>query len=216
MAAFLYPIYTLATFGFAIWGIILFQQSHRISTFLLIVVLAGMIYDNLIVSVGYLIHEGALLKLLNRLRFLFHNLFVPLLVVVAVNLADIAGVFWASNFILYKSCWVIAIGLIALGLLTNFRQLELIPTTFAGTLRYKPKSCNAPIVTIFTALLVAIVALYIWHQTQWLWMFVGTLIMLLGNALPKSIFGPLVGSVVDCIFILALLATDLTMSELTY
>ncbi|MBH8553781.1 hypothetical protein I8751_15670 [Nostocaceae cyanobacterium CENA357] len=213
MAAFLYPIYTLATFGLAIWGIILFQQSHRVSTILLIVVVAGMIYDNLIVSVGRLINEGALLKLLNRLRFLFHNLCVPLLVVVAVNLANIAGVPWANNSILYKSCWAIAIALITLGLLTDFRQLELIPTAFAGTLRYKPKSCGVPILTILTALLVAVVGFCIWHQTQWLWMFVGTLIMLVGNALPKSIFGPLLGSVVDCIFILTLLATDLMMSE---
>ncbi|MGJ5629483.1 hypothetical protein [Nostoc sp. CALU 1950] len=211
MAAFLYPVYTIATLGLAIWGISLFQQSHRITTILLIVVLSGMFYDNLIVSVGSLINEGTLLKLLNRLRFLFHNLFVPLLVVIAVNLAYIAGVAWANNPIVYKGCWAIAIGLIVLGLVTDFRQLELIPTTFAGTLRYKPKSCSVPVLTIFTALLVAVIGFYIWCQTQWLWMFMGTLIMLFGNVLPKSIFGPLIGSAVDCVFILAMLTTELIM-----
>ncbi|MGF1938758.1 MAG: hypothetical protein RM347_031095 [Nostoc sp. ChiQUE02] len=181
MAAFLYLVYTIATLGLAIWGISLFQQSHRISEILLIVVLSGMIYDNLIVSVGHIINEGTLLKLLNRLRFLFHNLFVPFLVVIAINLAYIAGVTWASNPIVYKGCWAIAIGLITLGLVTDFRQLELIPTTFAGTLRYKPKSCRVPTLTILTILLVAVVGFYIWCQTQWLWMFMGTLIMLVGN-----------------------------------
>jgi hypothetical protein len=211
MAAFLYPIYTVATLGLALWGVSLFQQSHQISTILLIIVLVGMTYDNLIVSAGRLIDEGALLKFLNRLRFLFHNLFVPLLIVVAVKLACNAGVAWASNPIVCKGCWAIATGMVAFGLLSDFRQLELTPTTFAGTLRYKPKSCGAPILTILTALLVAVAGFYIWQETQWLWMFVGTLVMLFGNALPGRIFGPLVGSAVDCIFIVGLLATELIM-----
>ena len=95
-----------------------------------------------------------MLKFLNRLGFLFHNLFVPLLIVVAVKLACNAGVAWASNPVVYKDCWAIAIKMVAFGLVSDFRQLELIPTAFAGTLRRKPKSCGVPILTILTALLV--------------------------------------------------------------
>ncbi|WP_414589803.1 hypothetical protein [Scytonema sp. PCC 10023] len=209
MATFLYPIYTVANFGLAIWGINLFQQAPRMSTILLIVVLTGMIYDNLIISVGHLIDEGTLLESLNRLRFLFHNLFVPLLVVVAVKLACNAGVTWAHYPIICYGCWAIALGLIVFGLLTDFRRLELIPTTFAGSLRYKPKSCSVPILTIAIALLVGVVGFYIWREIQWPWMFVGTLVMFSGNAMPTRIFGTLVGSAVDLVFILALLTTPL-------
>jgi len=209
MATFLYPIYTVANFGLAIWGINLFQQAPRMSTILLIVVLTGMIYDNLIISVGHLIDEGTLLESLNRLRFLFHNLFVPLLVVIAVRLAYDAGVVWASNPIMSYGCWAIALGLIAFGLVSSFLSLELAPTSFGGTLRYKPKSCGVPIVPILTAVLVAVIGFYIWRETQCPWMFVGTLVMLCGNALPGSIFGPVVSSAVDVVFILAFLATEL-------
>ncbi|WP_322708944.1 hypothetical protein [Nostoc sp. ChiSLP03a] len=209
MGAFLYPVYTLASFGLAIWSFNLFAHSHNINILLLISVLVGMTYDNLIVSVGRLINEGTLLELLNRLRFFFHNLFIPLLVVVAVKLACNAGVVWASYPIVCYGCWAIAFGLIAFGLLTEFRYLELAPINFAGSLRYKPKSCSVPILTILTALLVGMAGFYIWRETQWPWMFVGTLIMFLGNALPASIFGTLVSSAVDFLFILGLVATEL-------
>lgn len=209
MAAFLYPIFTVVSLGLVIWVSSIFQQAHSISTILLIVVLAGMTYDNLIISVGRLIGEGSLLKLLNYLRFLFHYLFVPLLVVVAVKLADDAGVAWASNPIVCKGCWALALGLVVLGLITVFRQLELAPITFAGTLRYRPKTCGLPILPVLTAFLVAVLGFYIWRETESSWMFVGTLIMLCGNALPARIFGPLISSVVDFIFILAFLATEL-------
>jgi len=48
---------------------------------------------------------------------------------------------------------------------------------------------------------------YIWQETQWVWMFVGTLVF--GNALPGRIFRPLIVSAVDCIFIVVLLTTEL-------
>jgi len=209
MAAFLYPVYTLASVGLMIWSFSQFEHSHNINTILLLLVLIGMTYDNLIVSVGRLINEGILLELLNRLRFLLHNLFVPLLVVVAVRLACNASVAWASTPIVCYGCWAIAFGLIAFGLLIDFQRLELAPTTFAGSLRYKPKSYSVPILTILTALLVAVAGFYIWREIQWPWMFLGTLTMFFGNALPTSIFGTLVSSAVDLIFILALVVTEL-------
>jgi hypothetical protein len=86
--------------------------------------------------------------------------------------------------------------------------LELAPITFAGSLRYKPKKSQAPILTILIALLVGVAGFYIWREIQWPWMFVGTVVMLFGNALPTKIFGSLVGSAVDFVFILALLTTQ--------
>jgi hypothetical protein len=209
MAAFLYPTYTLANVGLALWSLSLFKHPHNINTTLLLLVLAGMTYDNFIISIGRLIDQGALLELLNRLRFLFHNLFVPLLVVVAVKLASNAGVVWASNPTVYYGCWVIALGLITFGLVSDFVGLELIPITFAGSLRYKPKSCGLPMLPILTASLVAVMGFFIWREINWPWMLVGTLVMFSGNALPTRIFGTLVSSAVDFVFILALLATEL-------
>ena len=211
MGAILYPLYTVANLVLATWSISLWQHSHHANILLLMLVVAGMTYDNLIISLGRLINEGVCLKLLNRLRFLLHDLLIPLLVVVAVKLASAAGVVWASQPIVFSGCWTIAFGLIGLGLVTNCKQLELAPITFAGSLRYKPKKSQVPILTILIALLVGVAGFYIWHEIQWPWMFLGTLVMFFVNALPTKIFGSLVGSAVDFVFMLALLATQIVL-----
>lgn len=209
MATFLYPTYTFANLGLAIWSFSLFRHPYNINTTLLALVLTGMTYDNFIISIGRFIEQGALLESLNRLRFLLHNLFVPLLVVVAVKLASNAGVVWVNNPTVYYGCWVIALGLITFGLVNDFVGLELVPITFAGSLRYKPKSCGLPMLPILTALLVAVMGFFIWREINWPWMLVGTLVMFSGNALPTRIFGTLISSAVDFVFISALLATQL-------
>lgn len=211
MGALLYPLYTIANFGLAIWSIDLLQQSNNGNIFLLILVMAGMIYDNLIISLGRLINEGLHLELLNRLRFFLHDMLIPLLLVVAVKLASAAGVVWATQSLVSSGSWGIALGLIAFGLLVNFKHLELIPTNYAGILRYKPKKSYVPILTIFTALIVGVAGFYIWREIQWPWMFVGTVVMFLGNAFPTTIVGPLLGSTVDFIFILALVLTQINV-----
>ncbi|MEH2233526.1 MAG: hypothetical protein V7K71_28460 [Nostoc sp.] len=212
MGAILYPLYTVANLVLATWSISLWQHSHHANILLLLLVVAGMTYDNLIISLGRLINEGSFLKSLNRLRFLLHDLLIPLLVVVAIKLASAAGVFWANKPILFSGCWTITFGLIGLGLMTNLKHLELAPINVAGSLRYKPKNSKPPISTIFIALLVGVAGFYIWREIQWPWMFVGTVVMLFGNALPTKIFGSLVGSAVDFVFILALLTTHIVLS----
>ncbi|MFQ4141586.1 hypothetical protein [Chlorogloeopsis sp. ULAP02] len=211
MAAFLYPIYTLVSLVLSIWAISLFQQEHKVSTIMLIFVLAGMTYDNLIVSVGSLIAEGGLLKLLNRLRFIFHNLFVPLLVVNAFKQACDAGVTWASHPIVSKGCWTLTIGIITLGIINEIRHQEFVPVNIGGTLRYRPQIYGVPILTILTAILVAVAGFCIWQEIQCPWMFVGTVIMLFCNALPKNAFGVVVSSASDFLFMLGLLATELIL-----
>ncbi|MBW4492965.1 MAG: hypothetical protein KME26_07730 [Oscillatoria princeps RMCB-10] len=62
MAAFLYPLYTGASFALAIWIVGLFQQSWSIEKILLLAVLAGLIYDNITIYAGSLLGEGELLK----------------------------------------------------------------------------------------------------------------------------------------------------------
>ncbi|MGV0106471.1 hypothetical protein NSTCB13_05286 [Nostoc sp. DSM 114160] len=66
--------------------------------------------------------------------------------------------------------------------------------------------------TILIALLVGVAGFYIWREIQWPWMFVGTVVMLFGNALPTKFFGSLVGSAVDFVFILALVTTHIVLS----
>lgn len=212
MAAILHLIYTLAHFGLLVWGIHLFQQSSNIGTILLLVVLAGLIYDNLIISLGNWIGEGELLESLNRLRFLFHTLFTPFLVVVAVELAHNAGVMWLSNPIVRCMAWAIALIMIWLELGNKFLELKLVSNTFAGTLRYiEAGSGSLPIAAILTIVLVALVGISIWQKLHCPWVFAGALIMLFGSAIPTRIVGPVVGSGVEIVLALSLLVIQYQM-----
>lgn len=212
MAAILHLIYTLAHFGLLVWGIHLFQQSSNIGTILLLVVLAGLIYDNLIISLGNWIGEGELLESLNRLRFLFHTLFTPLLVVVAVELAHNAGVMWLSNSIVRYLAWAIALIMIGLEFGNKFLELKLVSNTFAGTLRYiEAESGSLPIAAILTIVLVALVGISIWQTLHCPWVFAGALIMLFGSAIPTRIVGPVVGSGVEIVLALSLLVIQYQM-----
>lgn len=205
MAAILHTMYTFAHLGLLVWGIHLFQQSSNIGTILLLVLLVGLVYDNLIISLGSLIGEGRLLESLNRLRFLFHTLFTPLLLVIAIELAKHAGVTWIGSPIVRCMAWMIALVLIGFEF-WKFLALKLVSATFAGTLRYKEaESSSLPIGAILTIVLVAVVGISIWQTMQWPWVFWGALIMLFGSAVPTRIVGPVLGSGVEIVLALSLL-----------
>ncbi len=213
MAAILFPIYTLVNLGLIIWSISLFKEQSQASNILiLILVLFGMIYDNLIISIGRLINEGALLELLSRLRFLFHNLFVPLLVVTTAKLISKSGISWANHQSFEYITWFIAIGLILYGLISELQTQELIPINFSGTLRYKSQSVGIPIATILTSLIIAVAGGFIWYKIQLPWMFIGTIVMIFGNGLSTTTYRPLIGSAVDVLFMIGILMTEININ----
>lgn len=193
-----------------IWAISLWRQSTSLAMILLLIVLASINYDNLVLSAGNLTGEGDFLKLLNMLRFLFHYLVVPLFIVIAVELAHHSGAAWTNPIVRVLS-WVLSLGLGGFEVATQFIGLELVPVTFAGILRYTVAEVNdPPIVTILISLFVLLVGIGIWIRLDWKWpwLFVGTLVALIGNAIPASLVGTLAGSTSDFVIALSLLLTE--------
>ena len=212
MAAILHLIYTFAHSGLMVWGLHLFPQSSNLATILLLVVLTGLIYDNLIISLGSFIGEGEVLEFLNKLRFLFHTLFTPLLVVIAVELANYAGVEWFGNPIVRFMAWLIVIALIEFEFRKKYVKLKLESTTFAGTLRYREaESSSLPMAAILTIVLVAAIGIIIWQTMQCPWVFVGALIMFVGSAVPTRLVGSVLGSGVEIALLLSFLAIEYQM-----
>ena len=201
-----YPFYTLVSLGLVMWCINLFERAHKMNAILLIIVLLGIIYDNLIISMGCKIGQGNVLKFLNYLRIIFHGLFTPLLVVFAWELLSDFSLETVSNTILPDWSWVIALGLILLNTVENTFELELILEDCAGTLRYKPAKFNA-VPSIVTILLTSVVGAYIYLHSHWPWMFVGSILILLGQAIPSKIVGPFVASAAELGFMYAMIAT---------
>jgi hypothetical protein len=190
------------------WAIRLWQRSTSLAMIVLPIVLVSMSYDNLILSIGSLIGEGELLKTLCMLRFLLHYLVVPLFIVIGVEIAHRAGASWANRVVRVLS-WVIALGLTAIDIDTHYIGLELVPIEFAGILRYHVANLSGPpIITIVVNLFVLLIGIGIWFRLKWPWLFVGTLVSLIGNAIPSYAVGTLAGSYSELVMAISLLLTQ--------
>ncbi|MEH2402714.1 hypothetical protein [Nostoc sp.] len=208
----IYPIthFSLALLEWVLisWAIRLWQQSTSLAMIVLPIVLVSISYDNLILSIGSLIGEGELLKTLSMLRFLLHYLVVPLFIVIGVELAHRAGASWANRVVRVLS-WVIALGLTAIDVATHYIGLELVSIEFAGILRYHVANLSGPlIITIVVNLFLLLIGIGIWFRLKWPWLFLGTLVSLLGNALPSLTVGTLAGSASDFFMAVSLLLTE--------
>ena len=191
------------------WSIRLWLQSNSLAMIVLPIILVSITYDNLVLATGTLIGEGELLQFLSQIRFLIHYLFLPFLIVVGVELANRAGAGWAISLTRWLA-WIIAIILGVGDILNRYIGLELEPVYFAGMLRYTAKAASIPIVTIVVTLFVLVIGIGFWIRTKgkWSWLFFGTLIGLIGNALPISQFGTLPGSGAEFVMTLSLLLTE--------
>jgi hypothetical protein len=192
-----------------IWSIDLWHQSTSMEMILLPIVISTACYDNMILSVGNIMGEGNLLKSFSIARFFVHYLVVPLLIVINVELAHRALIVWASNPSVKVLAWALALGLVGLEIVTHFVGLQLIPVRFAGVLRYTiAQPTSLPIVTILVNLFILLTGICIWCQIKCSWLFVGALISLFGNAVPKPIVGSLPSSTSELILILSLVLTQ--------
>lgn len=191
------------------WSIRLWLKSNSLAIIILPIILISISYDNLVLAAGSLIGEGELLQFLSQIRFLVHYLCLPFLIVVGVELANRAGAGWVIPPVRWLA-WILAIILGIVDILNRYIALELKPVYFAGMLRYTTPATTPPIITIVVTLFVLLIGVGFWVRTQgkWKWLFFGTLIGLVGNALPIAQFGTLPGSGAEFVMTLALLLTE--------
>jgi len=80
-------IFFMLVFGYVcllIWGLLL-AKGHGFLNLgnLLLLVILGLVYDNLIIATGRFIGEGSVLENLSYVRFWLHALFTPTLILFA-------------------------------------------------------------------------------------------------------------------------------------
>ena len=127
---------------------------------------------------------------------------------VGVELAHRAGASWATKFTRILA-GVIAFGLAAVDLITQYRGIELVPVEFAGVLRYSiAHPSGPPIITIIVNFFVLAIGIGIWIRLRWPWLFVGSLVAIVGNAIPIALVGTLAGSTSEFILAISLLLTE--------
>lgn len=192
------------------WSIRLWQNSKVLAIAILPLLLLSTTYDNLVLAFGSWLGEGKLLYDLTQIRFLLHYLVLPFLMVVGLEFCYRIGLFAIAPTV-RKLSWVIAIGLGFLDYFKSYLNLSLVPTEFLGVLRYTQwQPGHPPIVAISVNLFLLMISITVClrFKQKGFCLFWGALICLLGNAIPISEVGTLVGSASELALSIGLLLTE--------
>ena len=187
MDSIIFGLFAIAYVILLFWGL----RTHRRWTLssVLFFVVAALIYDNTIYALGTFIGEGTLLKTLNLLRFWFHALFTPTLILFSLMSMREAKIKWAQQ------SWVLLIGFLytiaamILEYTTELNGLVLQASEEYGALSYSSaeQASGPPIMILMVLLALLIAGIMLWWKAKWPWMFIGTVIMAIGSAVSFDI-----------------------------
>ena len=204
LSAYAFPVYTLAHIAIFVWCVSLVRRYHAPGAGIVAMIAAGLIYDNLIVSLGASIGAGPILQMLSWPRFAMHALLRPFMMIAVLQFAAAAGVGWAKDRRWRIALWVLVVAMIIQGSVAHLIGLETVPACFDGILRYTANLhpshfCSldaqatggggAPIPAIVGNILTLIVGFSLWRLAGWPWLILGALAMFVAAAVPMSGFG---------------------------
>ena len=174
-----------------------------------LLIVAGLVYDNLVLATGRFIGEGPLLEGLNLARFWIHALLTPLLVVFAWHAMCRAGVGWARTRIAEVVAVVFAASLVVLELVTVVAGLSLQPEPQYGVLSYTDVDSGGgpPLMVLFVTAALLVAAFLVWRRQGWVWFLGGTMLMVVGSAVPLPVESGAVTNAFELTLLTSILAT---------
>lgn len=193
-----------------VWGVSL-ARRHGWPTpaNLPLLVLAGLVYDNVVIATGRWIGDGALLHGLNLARFWIHAFVTPVLVAWGLHALRRSGVRWA------QASWfqVLAIGsavaLMVLEYLTEVRGLQIAPKREYGVLSYSntAPADGPPVMVLVVAAVLIAVGIALWRRQRWPWLLVGALVMTIGSAVQLPVASGAITNAFELLLLSSVVAT---------
>lgn len=207
MDSVIFSLFSIAYVILLFWGL----RTHRRWTLSSVIffVVAALIYDNAIYALGTFIGEGTFLKTLNLLRFWFHALFTPTLILFSLTSLRGAKIKWAQQ------SWVLLIGFLytiaamIIEYTTELNGLVLQASEEYGALSYSSaeQASGPPIMILMVLLALLIAGIMLWRKARWPWMFIGTVIMTIGSAVPFNIGSNAITNAFELILLFTLVWT---------
>ncbi|WP_226645014.1 phospholipid phosphatase [Mesobacillus subterraneus] len=210
MDPYIYGLYSLAYMFLFLWGLKL-SIKYGFFTWLnvLLLVTFGLIYDNLVLSLGSMIGEGPILKGLNVMRYWFHAFFTPLLIIFSWSaIIRKKGIHWLNERTGFLATGIFTIAMIIAELMQNTIGLKLEPSRNYGVLSYEAAGSHGPPIMIIGVTFALLLAGFIlWKKLQWKWMAVGVILMGIGSAVPIPLGSDAATNGFELILLISLWAT---------
>ena len=171
--------------------------------------LAGMIYDNLVLALGNVGVGSDWYAAASTGRFVLHAALLPLLVLYGLATLRASTVPLAPRGWFVACCWLLALTAWGYGFWQDVGRLELAVEEVFGHLRLASTSPLPPLGTIAVNLLFVVQAFVLWRHTRQPLLLAGALFILLANAaVGGREWGYLVGNGAEVVFMFCILSTE--------
>jgi hypothetical protein len=180
MQSIIFLIVGLIQLSIAIYGTKQTRSHFNWYAVLVLIVVYGLAYDNIVLASGAVLGEGAALKALNAPRFWTHALFTPTMIIAAFGALRMTGSNFGKSRAVHIVICVVATALIILGSYIDLIKLDLVYEAENGIYKYVNQFVlmpGPPIPAVMTILFVLIFGVMMWRNIKWPWLFVGSLLM---------------------------------------
>lgn len=222
MSAYFFPLYVLAHLAILVWAVYLARVHKAPGAWLVAMIAAGLVYDNLIISLGATIGMGSLLQTLSWPRFAMHALLTPFMMIAVTQIAAAGGIRWAETTQWKVFVWLLVVAMILFGALEHLVGLETVPACFDGILRYTTnlypshfcfdgqeavQGSGPPIPSIIGNVITLVIGFSLWRHTGWVWLMAGALLMFAAAGIPFRGFGMAPGNGGEVLLLLSYVVT---------
>lgn len=190
-----------------------------LSSLMLILPIAGVVWDNTIMALGARIGDGPLLVGLSWPRFIGHAVLTPAWIIAAIGFAQRAtspaGPRRASPT-KRTLAWALFAFAVLAGVLRYVVFLEMAPVFDGGMFYYtNAGTFPGPPIGSITMLFVALIAsTFVWRRARIPWMLLGSLFMLATQLIPRELVGFLVTNSGEVLMAASLVATEAALQRL--
>lgn len=207
-------LFFLLAFGylclFFVWFVLVSKTKWRNVTNIPLIVLLGLVYDNLIIASGSIMGEGLLLKSLSIGRYWLHAFLTPTLLLFAWGICFKTGFRWAQKTIWKVLASLLTIGLILFELIFVVMKIKLEPKWENSLLTYENiAQTSSPYMVVVVTTVLLVVGFLLIRKLHFPWLFIGTFTMIIGGVVGIWIKNPLLMNVFELLFLISIFITKL-------